>query len=236
VNLRGELIGINVAVYREELGKGVGFAVPVRYLSAALAEFFFTPEASPQGVWFGARVEPLYAPLKVTSVTPGSPAEKAGLKAGQRVLSVNGTTPRGLADFNRLLLANTNSAATIEVQDASERHTLRPKLISFEDLVRQKLGLTLLSPSQQIADSFGVSRGALYVNEVEKDSPADRARLKSGMVLTEIDGRTAGDVRDVASVLSAKKAGDRVQLSVRMQRRYGSLVQVQDGSVVLAVR
>jgi S1-C subfamily serine protease len=236
INLRGELIGINVAVYRQGAGMGVGFAIPVRHLSSALADFF-CPEASPQGVWFGARVEPLLPPLNVTSVMPGSPADKAGLKQGQRIVSVNGVVPRGLADFNRLILADTNHVVTVEVQQGSERRTLKSQLVTFDDLVRQKVGLTLLNPSKQLADSFGVRQDeVLFINEVQKDSPAERARLQPGMLVRGIDGRETGDLRDVAGVLSEKKSGDRVQLSVIMQRRYGNFVQRQDGSATLTVR
>src|SRR5437868_1605929 len=59
VNLRGELVGLNVAIYRE--GHGIGFAIPVKRISAALAEIY-SPELL-QKMWFGARVRPRGAPF-----------------------------------------------------------------------------------------------------------------------------------------------------------------------------
>jgi len=53
INLNGELIGLNVAVYRE--GQGIGFAIPIRQVNEALSHFF-TPEIS-HGLWFGARLK-----------------------------------------------------------------------------------------------------------------------------------------------------------------------------------
>ena len=53
INLRGELIGINVAVYGQSEGMGLGFAIPVKQVSAALSDFFtleFTAD-----LWLGAR-------------------------------------------------------------------------------------------------------------------------------------------------------------------------------------
>src|SRR3989442_4149076 len=78
INLRGELIGINVAIYRE--GQGIGFAVPVKRVSAALAEMY-SPEVL-GSLWFGARVRPGGTPLPVTAVQIESPAGKAGPRAG----------------------------------------------------------------------------------------------------------------------------------------------------------
>src|SRR6266436_1760702 len=77
VNLRGELVGVNVAISRE--GQGIAFAIPVKRVSAALAEIY-SPELL-QKMWFGARVRPRGAPFQVMSVQMESPAGKAGLRA-----------------------------------------------------------------------------------------------------------------------------------------------------------
>src|SRR3954452_18925937 len=70
INLRGELIGLNVAVYTE--GQGIGFAIPVKHVSEALASFF-SPEIR-NSLWFGARLKPGPSPLEVTAVQPHGPA------------------------------------------------------------------------------------------------------------------------------------------------------------------
>src|SRR5205807_1589569 len=91
INLRGELIGVNVAVYRE--AQGIGFAVPVKRVSAALAEIY-SPELL-QSLWFGARVRPGPAPMQVLSVQEQSPAARAGLRAADSILQINGKAPGG---------------------------------------------------------------------------------------------------------------------------------------------
>jgi len=237
VNLRGELIGINVAVYREGQGMGVGFAIPVKQVSEALAEFF-APEAK-DALWFGARVvQSGTDPLTVKLVQSGSPADKAGLRVGQRILQVNGRTPASLVDFNRLVTANTNRQATFQVESNGERRALRAQLVPFDDLIRQKLGLVLLNLTPQTAASFQVKPGqGLLIEEVENNGPAGKAQLQRGFLLTAIDDRATPDLLSVADVLSTKKAGDRVRLAVIVPRRLNySYLEFRQATVTLTVR
>ncbi len=237
VNLRGELIGINVAVYREGQGMGVGFAIPVKQISEALAEFF-APEAK-DAMWFGARVvQSGTDPLTVKLVQPGSPADKAGFRVGQRILQVNGKTPGNLVDFNRLLTANMNRQATIQAELNGERRTLRLQLVAFDELIRQKLGLVVVNLSPQTAASFRVKPGqGLYIEEVENNGPAGKAQLQRGYLLTAIDDRTTPDLLSVADILSTKKTGDRVRVAVVVPHRINySYVELRQATVTLTVR
>lgn len=238
INVRGELIGINVAVAREGQGMGVGFAIPVKQISAALAEFF-TPEVNNQ-LWFGARVVQAGTdPLVVSAVQSGSPADKAGLRPGQRVLQVNGGIPKDLVDFHRYITADTNRyQATLQVEQNGERRTVKTQLVPFDDLIRQKLGLVLLNLTPQTAPSSPVKPGqGLFIDEVEKNSPAGKAQLQRGFLLTAIDDRITGDLISVADVLSTKKSGDSVRLTVVVPRRISnSYVEYRKASVTLAVQ
>src|SRR6266540_4549812 len=74
INLKGELIGLNVAIYRQ--GHGIGFAIPIKQVTEAVSEIF-TPEVT-RSVWFGARIKSGPYPLRVTEVDSESPAAKAG--------------------------------------------------------------------------------------------------------------------------------------------------------------
>ena len=76
VDLRGDLIGINVAIYQG--AQGIGFAIPIKEVREALADVF-NPETASR--WFGAHVS-VTPPLVVKKIDPDSPAEEAGLKVG----------------------------------------------------------------------------------------------------------------------------------------------------------
>jgi S1-C subfamily serine protease len=234
IDLRGELIGLNVAVYRA--GQGIGFAIPVKQVSAALSDFF-TPEVT-DSLWFGARIKAGSVPPVVSSVQPGSPAEAAGLQNGQLVLQVNGKTPKGLVDFNRLVVGNPNHNVTLLIQQLGEQRTLKARLIPFDELIRQKVGLVLLNLTPETAASLRVKTGAgLFIDEVEKDGPADRAQLQRGYLLTEIAGQETGDLITVANILSTMKKGDRVPLTVVVPHRINnSYVEYRQGTVNVQMR
>lgn len=234
INLRGELIGLNVAVGR---GQGIGFAIPVKQVNAALSQFF-TPEVL-HGLWFGARISAqaeAAAGLVVTAVQAGSPAEQAGLRAGQRITQVNGKSPRNLVDFVGLLAADGGKAVRLRVGGADGGRELgRVRLIPFDEVILKKVGLELRKlPGEEVA-GFGTRAGeGLLVSAVEEEGPADRAKIQRGCLLTGIDGQVAWDLWTVASVLSGKKSGEPVQLTLVVPRRWGGgYVQ---GTATLRVR
>jgi len=237
VNLRGELIGLNVAVAREAQGMGMGFSIPIKQVSVALSHFF-TPELT-DSLWFGARLRAGTGPLQVLEVNPGSPASKAGLCAGDELVQVDGQQVRGLIDANRLLCGLTNHEGRLVVKRSGESKSLSPlRLGSLEELVRQRLGCSLLVPTPPRAQRMGIQPGdGLLIDDVEKDGPADRAQLQRDYLLTNIDGQPARELRDVAQVLSEKKKGDPVQLALFVRQRLGlSHVQYLKGTVEVTVR
>lgn len=238
VNLRGELIGINVAVYNEGEGKGTGFAIPVKQISAALSDFFSLEFYSK--LHLGARLRGTTLPLTVREVQPNGPADKAGLRVGQQVLEVNGQPVRSLVEFCKLVSARADHTASITVLDHGTRRTLRVQLMPMLELDRhlfsRRLGLTVQPLTDAQAASFQLGKAAgLFVSEVEPGSPAGRAQFQPGMVLTAVDEVSVVDLVNVANVLGNKKSDETVQLAVLVPRR-GGYAPFQQVTVLLPVR
>ncbi len=238
INLRSELIGLNVAVYREqdgERGMGIGFSIPIRHVSVALSQFF-TPEVT-DSLWFGARMKLGAGPLSVATVVPGSPAAKAGLKEGDLVTQLNGRAPGNLISFNKNLVAGKDRTSKLAIQRDKQARTVTVNLVPFEDMFRQKLGLELLESSSPQLQRLGLPRGSgLYVQSVDSGSPAEGAQIQKGMVITGINQEAATSLRLFGDRLAHTKPGDEVVLRVMIFRRVSAQYVRQEVSVKVPVR
>jgi serine protease Do len=238
INLRGELIGLNVAVFRE--GQGIGFAIPVKRLLEAISEIF-TPEEV-KALWFGARFSAEGDELKAAWIERQSPAAHAGLKEGDVVISVNSKTPRSIIDLNREIVSAAAQQIELAIRRGDERKTLNVRLIPerevfHSDLVRQKLGLSVQEITPALAAQFRLaSTEGLLISGVDKNSPGARARLAPGHVIRSIDGRVPANVREAARMLFARETGQKVVLHVMITRVRGSFMEIYPANIELAVR
>jgi membrane-associated protease RseP (regulator of RpoE activity) len=81
------------------------------------------------------------------------------------------------------------------------------------------LGVRLIDLTPELREYFGVSRDAgVLVSSVEADSPAGKAGIKAGDVVTAADGSRVDSPRDLSRAVRRKKAGDQVQLDVSRDR------------------
>lgn len=212
VNLNGELIGINVAVYRQ--AQGIGFAIPAKQVSATLSEFF-SPEIV-YSMWFGAKLKPGSVPLTIASIQSGSPADKAGLRVGMQIAQVNGKTPHSIVDFSEQVLTTAESReVTLVALDGSAPRNVTVKFDPFEDMVKRRTGLEFKKIEPESAARLGLRDGqGLLITSVEKGSPADTAALKTGMLLTAVESTVVNELRDLGLELIKKGRGESASLTV----------------------
>ena len=231
VNLRGELIGLNVAVVNEVEGQpaqGIGFAIPIKQVLAGLSEI--TVE-SVKSFWFGARVKAGSSPLVVTLVQPESPAEHAGLKTGDAILQLNGKALKSFIDLADALAANAGADERLTIQRGMERRELTVRLVPEKsvfnaEMIRRKLGLNL----ERVAEGLAIS-------EVETNSPAGTAGLQAGMLVKQVDDQSPpADVTALARLIYAKKKGELVRLDVAAWQRSGTFNVLRQGRVELSPR
>ena len=230
INLRGELIGLNVAVLRPDIGaQGIGFAIPIRRVNQALSEALVGE--SVDHYWFGARLKPGLRPLTVQSIQPGSPAANAGLRAGDAILSVNENPAGSIIDFNRALRsAGTAKDVQLMVRHDGESRQLRLRLVEesayFNNgLLRRRLGLTLRETD-----------GGFIVQSVDRDGPAAAVKLQAGHYITTVDGVRIDDLVALAKFIHNKSHGDELELGVVVLERSGLGVRRYAGNVTLKIR
>jgi S1-C subfamily serine protease len=238
VNVRGELIGISVAVYRE--GQGIGFAIPIKRVTEGLSEIF-SPERAQ--LWLGARIRPGGGTLIVSAVEAGSPAERAGLRVGDIVTSVNGKSPQGYIEFIQALnAAGDRQDVALAVQRGGVRQAVTLRLmregaVFNAGLIRQKLGLSAQEITPDLAERMGLlTNEGLLVSGVDADGPAKSAGLQRGHILLGIQGQPAENIVTAAKILYARKKGEKVALDVLVRRQRGVRVFAERWGIELAVR
>lgn len=166
----------------------------------------------------------------VTDVVKEGPAEKAGIKKGDVIQSVNGekmTEPGEVTQIIRSLAPG--AQAKIKLLRANKPVDLTVTLGKFEvkDLdfafVGGKtayLGVLLQELNEDLAPYFGVKPGeGTLILDVEKDSPANKAGLKGGDVIQVVDGEAAGKPADVSRILAELKIGDKIEIKVIRQKK-----------------
>ena len=214
INADGEMIGLNVAIRAG--AQGIGFAIPVDDLKRVLTKLLSV--RSLQHTWHGIVSEP--APTEdgssqgifVRRVESGSPAESAGLQAGDILVAIGELPLHAPYDVERALLGkNQREKVAMELTRDGEKKTLSLVLDTADapqhdpkDIVWQRLGLRL-AEGIDISEIRRVSaqlRGGLRVVEVAVDGSASRAGLRNGDVLVGLHHFETLNVENVVYVLN----------------------------------
>lgn len=239
INLRGEVIGISVAVLKQ--AQGIGFAIPVKRVSKALSEIF-TPEAMKQ-LWFGARLNPGSPPLSVLEVEPESPASRAGLQPGDQILALDDKPVRSFMEFSAALMDIGDSRSVkLQLLRKSERISANVRLVPEKEffnaeLVQRRSGLKLRELTAELAESLGLSQsGGLVIAGVDRRSPAAEAHLEPGQVIRSVDGRAISDLRELARWIQSRKPGTKLRLAILVEQNVGFFVRQGTKQVELTLR
>ena len=228
LNILGELIGVNTAIRGD--AQNIGFAIPVDTLRKALPELLSVEHH--RRLQVGLRLN-WQRPGLVAEAT--GPAAAAGLEAGDELLSVDGQPIKQEADFYvHLLKIDPKHTLQIEYRRKGTRLTARiqPKAIPIPDgkeLLSRKFGLTVRLLTDDEAKQLDIG-GGLYITNVEKGSPADRAGVQRGMVVIQIDKYFPSDFEKVGAILEQVKRGDQVMFRFYAVQR--SRIDVLGGYLV----
>jgi serine protease Do len=145
ISRAGKLIGIGSLIVGDTAGTGEATAgnmfVPIERLPPILGDLIADGRVSSSGrPWLGVATDEARGRLKVSRVTPGSPAERAGIRKGDEIVGVAGEAPRGLGDFYRKVWATGAAGATVplDVEQDGEKRRIDVKSINRLDHLRLK--------------------------------------------------------------------------------------------------
>lgn len=130
INREGKLVGVGSLIVGDVGGKHTGVAgnmyVPIDLLPPILADLINDGRTgSAPKPWLGVNTEEVNGKLIVSRITPGSPAEKSGMKRGDVITSIGGQAPTGLADMYRKIWSRGEAGVDVPVdfeRDGGKRH------------------------------------------------------------------------------------------------------------------
>ena len=239
VNLRGQLVGINMAILSQ--AEGIGFAIPAKRVASMLGGWF-SPEKRAR-LWLGVQLGREEGKIVVTDVQPDSPAAKAGLAAHDRVMAVDETRFDDVLSLQRhLIRKKAGDLVKFDVERGGKLRNLAVKLaalpkVSADDLMFKKFGIQVQELTSELAQALGFSSvHGMLISDVQRGSPAAEAGLRRGMVITHVGGEEFDSMDRLAEELAGIKPGDVVSMAVFVTEHRGNFTLQQTTSVALKAR
>ena len=240
VDLRGELVGINTAIVSRAGGyDGISLAIPADLVRNVLEQLVEHGEVR-RGL-LGVNIRDVDAVtaealgmkdtrgVLVSKVTPGGPAEKAGVEAGDVILAIDrdsmrnvvqlrsriGETPPGAEVTLRLLRKKKERTIEVELGELTEEVFAAASRDPSSAGQENTLGLRLKEVTPELADRYGfpVDTGVLVV-AVRRGSRAQRARFQRGDLIVEVNQERVGDLGDYERIVGELESGDAVLFQV----------------------
>ena len=241
VNLKGELIGINAAIQSKSGGfMGIGFAIPINMARDVMEDLISKGRVvrGYLGVEIGDVDEDMADALKldepygamVQRVMKGEGAEKAGVKAGDVILEVNGEKIEDTAHLQRII-ASVDPGERVElvVWRDGARKKLRVKLgerpaeermAEKEEGKESKLGVQVQALTDDIAKQLGYEdEEGVVVSWVDPNGPAAEKGIRRGDLIVRIGRREITSVKEYDKAVKELKPGEAVMLLIKRQDR-----------------
>jgi S1-C subfamily serine protease len=230
LDLDGKVIGLTTALAGVRGDQPGGFAIPLDESTRRIIEVLERGEEVEYG-FLGVTLDTTRGGVRLYRITPGSPAARAGLMSGDRILSINGHPIQQQEDLF-LYIGITLAGNTARIQVAP-RHfgdpgrTVSVKLAKYyvpgpviaSKRPPAKFGLrvdhtSILAQRNPFA-GWGRMMMApvegVVVREVESGSPADQARLQPDKVITRVNGKLVTSPAEYYQEMA--RAGNRVELT-----------------------
>jgi len=255
-NLAGEVIGVNTAIVSPSGGNiGIAFAIPSATVQSVVAQLQKTGHVT-RG-YLGVQIQPVTAEIAETlnlksqegalvgEVQADLPAAKAGIKARDVIIDVDGTPVKTVRELQRMIAGfRPDSTVKIKVLRDGREQVIDVKLAKLPDQQQaavetkgqrkgpegnqsrdddrnsreinlSKLGITV-APATEVQ---GANAEGIVVTDVESDGPAAERGLRTGDVILDIGGQNVSRASDLNNAIAkARKEGKSViMLRVKSQ-------------------
>jgi serine protease Do len=240
LNVKGEVIGINTAIFSQSGGNiGIGFAIPINMAKDLLPQL---REGKIIRGWLGVMIQEITPAIKdkldletdegalVSDVTKDSPADEAGIKRGDVIVSFDGRKIKDMQDLP-MIVASTpvGKEVSVEVLRKGKNKDFRVKIRKLEEEEatsaagaseqEPELGMTVREITPELAQNYQLAQtDGLVVVRVETSSPAADAGVRPGDIILEIDQERVTDLEEFQRKIDTFGKGDTILLLIRRQK------------------
>lgn len=248
VNINGELIGINTMIYTQSGGyMGIGFAIPINMARQIMEDLIYEGKVS-RG-WLGVMIQDLDQNTReamelpgetkgvlIGDVFKGQPGDKAGIKRGDIVTSVNDKAVESANELRNAVAAiHPGSKVPLELLRNGKKVTVQVMLTGRDAKKTQStaasgtasgegesadftkmLGIKVANLTSKEYDEQGIDQGVkgVIVQEVDPVSQAAANDLRQNDVILEVNREPVASVKEFKKVTKSIKAGDSILLLV----------------------
>ena len=230
VDISGRLIGINTAIFSRSGGsQGIGFAVPVNMARVVVASAL-GGGGIVKRPWLGARLQRVTPEIAeslalkrpagalVASVSPDSPAAKAGLRTGDLIVGIDGQPVDDPNTFDyRFATKPLGGQAQVKVMRGDKEVPVAIALQTAPDGPREEITIRALSPFQgmrvsnlspALAEELRLDMGTqgVVIVDVTAGSPADRVGFQRGDIINLVNNEKVGRTRDLERMAAHSNA------------------------------
>jgi serine protease Do len=243
-NLSGEVIGINTAIYSPSGGSvGIGFAVPSNTAKDVVQQL--RDKGSVTRGWLGVAIQGVTPNIAkslgldpdqavgalVSSVTPNSPAAKAGVKQGDIIVAAGGRPIKTTHDLPRLVAATApGQKLDLAIRRDGKESTLAATVGTMPEQPQQVaaakapdqasedeaggLGLQLAAITPKLRNQFRIPKDVdgVVVTKISPDSPAASIGMEPGDVIVSVDRQPATTPQQTAAALKQGAAKGNILL------------------------
>ncbi|MBF0457318.1 MAG: DegQ family serine endoprotease [Nitrospirae bacterium] len=240
VNASGELAGINTAIFSTSGGyQGIGFAIPSSMVKNVMDKLIKSGKVI-RG-WLGVNIQPLTPELSksfglkekegvlIADIVEGGPAEKAGIKRGDLIISFDGKDASNTRQL-RNIVANTPPGTTLDLNVVREGKTISFKVTvgelpdakqapaespSQSEFTNRLKGVSVQDMTAAIRERFNFPAkvSGVIVTNIADDSAAYNV-LRQGDIIQEVNRKRINNVREYDAIVSTIKADEDILLLI----------------------
>ena len=251
-NMKGEVIGINTAIFSPSGGSiGIGFAVPTSLAKTVINQLKESGHTT-RG-WLGVKIQEVSDEAAeslglgktegalILEVTKDSPADKAGIKAGDVITSFDGKDISAMRFLPRIVAEtkigkkvdvtywrnNASKTTQITVGKLDESADEADNTATPDDKPKDKgmptevvMGMRLTPLNQPVRDALNIDKGieGVAINDVDSGTEASKRGLRRGDVIADVNGTIVKDAKEVAKAFTDARSKGRKYAMLKIIR------------------